>query len=52
MADAEMAANLTIYMSQLLRDRYGVPEVSHALLRTLQKVPAAKIMQTLGTLTQ
>lgn len=52
LADAEMAANLTLYMGNLLRERYGVPEVSHALLRSLQKVPTAKITHTLNSLSR
>lgn len=47
MADAEMAANLTIYLSRLLREQHGITEVSHGLLCKLQKVPAGKILQAL-----
>lgn len=43
LADAEMAANLTCFMARLLRERHGIAEVSHDLLCSLQKVPAAKI---------
>ncbi|WPO99403.1 3'-5' exonuclease [Pseudomonas sp. HR96] len=43
LADAEMAANLTHYLATELRQRHGLPEVSHHLFCTLQKVPAAKI---------
>ncbi|SDU05726.1 DNA polymerase-3 subunit epsilon [Pseudomonas pohangensis] len=48
MADTEMAANLTLYLSRLLREQHGIREVSHDFLCTLQKVPAAKIMQALS----
>mgnify|MGYP006147083237 CR=1 FL=1 len=47
LADAEMAANLTCFMAALLRDRHGLAEVSHGLLCSLQKVPAAKMALTL-----
>lgn len=47
MADAEMAANLTLYMADYLREQHGINPVSHALFCTLQKVPAAKIPATL-----
>ncbi|MBU1330767.1 MAG: 3'-5' exonuclease [Gammaproteobacteria bacterium] len=47
LADAEMAANLTCFMAALLRERHGLAEVSHRLFCDLQKVPAAKIGQTL-----
>ncbi|MNZ45215.1 MULTISPECIES: PolC-type DNA polymerase III [unclassified Pseudomonas] len=43
MADAEMAANLATYLEQELLQKYGVRELSHDFLRSLQKVPAAKI---------
>ncbi|UTW06609.1 3'-5' exonuclease [Pseudomonas benzenivorans] len=43
LADAEMAANLLGFMATLLRERHGIPRVSHELLCRLQKVPAAKI---------
>jgi DNA polymerase-3 subunit epsilon len=48
MADTEMAANLTLYLSRLLREEHGISEVSHAFLCALQKVPAAKITQALS----
>jgi DNA polymerase-3 subunit epsilon len=48
LADAEMAANLTCFMAQLLRDRHGLREVSHPLLCQLQQVPAAKMAQALA----
>ncbi len=50
MADAEMAANLLLFMAELLRVRYGVREVSHELLCSLQKVPAAKMAEALNRL--
>ncbi|UVE18418.1 3'-5' exonuclease [Pseudomonas sp. LS44] len=43
LADAEMAANLTLHLAARLRDQHGLREVSHDLLCSLQKVPAAKI---------
>lgn len=48
LADAEMAANLTCFMAQLLRERHGLNEVSHPLLCQLQQVPAAKMAQALA----
>jgi len=48
MADAEMAANLTQHLAGELRQRHGVQDVSHQLFCTLQKVPAAKILQALS----
>ena len=48
MADAEMAANLMLFMVAQLRERHGVREISHGLLCRLQKVPAAKIAEALS----
>ncbi len=50
MADAEMAANLMLFMVAQLRERYGIREISHGLLCRLQKVPAAKIAEALSKL--
>ncbi|MBM7061446.1 3'-5' exonuclease [Pseudomonas sp. UL073] len=50
LADAEMAANLTLHLAARLRERHGLGAVSHALLCKLQKVPAAKIGEMLGKL--
>ena len=47
MADAEMAANLTAHLAQELRGTHGLRELSHDLLCSLQKVPAAKITEHL-----
>lgn len=47
MADAEMAANLIAYLALQLRQTHGLAEVSHPLLCSLQKVPAAKILAAL-----
>ncbi|MGV8921161.1 MAG: PolC-type DNA polymerase III [Pseudomonas sp.] len=47
MADAEMAANLTVHLTNELRQTHGIAGVSHQLLCTLQKVPAAKISEAL-----
>ncbi len=48
MADAEMAANLMLFMAAQLRERHGIQTVSHELLCRLQKVPAAKIVEALS----
>jgi DNA polymerase-3 subunit epsilon len=48
MADAEMAANLMLFMAAQLRERHGIRDISHALLCRLQKVPAAKIAEALS----
>jgi DNA polymerase-3 subunit epsilon len=47
MADAEMAANLTQHLATELRERHGLAQVSHGLFCTLQKVPMAKMLETL-----
>ncbi|MCY1407176.1 DNA polymerase III PolC-type [compost metagenome] len=47
MADAEMAANLLQHLATELRQTHGLGQVSHQLLCTLQKVPAAKIGEAL-----
>lgn len=47
MADAEMAANLTAYLTNELRNTHGIAAISHQMLCSLQKVPAAKIGETL-----
>ncbi len=47
MADAEMAANLTAYLTNELRQTHGISTISHKMLCSLQKVPAAKISETL-----
>lgn len=52
LADAEMAANLTCFMSALLRDRHGITAVSHELFCALQKIPAAKMPVALERLRQ
>lgn len=43
LADAEMAANLTLHMAGQLCQRLGLGEVSHAYLCALQKLSAAKV---------
>ncbi len=48
MADAEMAANLMLFMHEVLRQHHGLHEVSHGLLCNLQKVPAAKMAEALS----
>ncbi len=47
LADAEMAANLTVHLAGRLREQHGISAVSHQLFCTLQKVPAAKIPEAL-----
>lgn len=47
MADAEMAANLTAYLAEQLRQQHGLKALDHDLLCKLQKVPAAKINEHL-----
>lgn len=47
MADAEMAANLTAYLADQLRQQHGLKALDHDLLCKLQKVPAAKINEHL-----
>ncbi|WP_445571288.1 3'-5' exonuclease [Pseudomonas sp. E102] len=47
MADAEMAANLTAHLASELREKHGLRALSHDLLCSLQKVPAAKINEHL-----
>lgn len=43
LADAEMAANLTLHLADQLLVHHGIADVSHPLLCRLQKVPAAKL---------
>jgi DNA polymerase-3 subunit epsilon len=47
LADAEMAANLTLHLAGRLREKHGINAVSHQLFCSLQKVPAAKIPEAL-----
>ncbi|MBC3363013.1 3'-5' exonuclease [Pseudomonas sp. SWRI154] len=47
MADAEMAANLIAHLALELRHKHGLQALSHDLLCSLQKVPAAKINEHL-----
>ena len=47
MADAEMAANLTTHLAVRLRQKHGLRELNHELLRGLQKIPAAKVSEHL-----
>lgn len=39
LADAEMAASLLVHMAEELRRRYNIRDVSHELLREIQRVP-------------
>ena len=48
MADAEMAANLMLFMVAQLRERHAIRDISPGLLCRLQKVPAAKIAEALS----
>ena len=48
LADAEMAAALLARIQADLRERYAVPEPTHALLRALQTWPRAAVPKRLG----
>lgn len=48
MADAEMAANLMAHLADELCSKHGVRDLSHDLLCKLQKVPLAKMGETLN----
>jgi DNA polymerase-3 subunit epsilon len=48
LADAEMAANLTLHMCRLLREQYARSRVDHALLCQLQCLSAAKVRALLS----
>jgi DNA polymerase-3 subunit epsilon len=48
LADAEMAAALLARMQHDLRERYAVPEPTHALLMALQTWPRAAVPKRLG----
>jgi DNA polymerase III subunit epsilon len=47
LADAEMAASLLVHLSDELRGKYGIRQVTHELLRKIQGVPKAKVEQIL-----
>ena len=47
LADAEMAASLVTHLEEELRGRYKIREVSHELLRKIQKVPKNQLDQCL-----
>lgn len=47
LADAEMAASLVTHLEDELRGRYKIHEVSHELLRKIQKVPKSQLDQCL-----
>lgn len=47
LADAEMAANLLVHMEDELRRRYEVRDVSHELLREIQKVQKDQLKRCL-----
>ena len=48
LADAEMAASLLVHLKDELRSRFGICQVSHALLRKIQGAPKAKLEQVLA----
>lgn len=48
LADAEMAANLTLHLCDLLRHRHGRSQVDHPLLCQLQSLSAAKVRALLA----
>jgi DNA polymerase-3 subunit epsilon len=48
MTDAEMAANLMLFMHEVLRQHHGLQDISHEQLCRLQKVPAAKMAEALS----
>ena len=47
LADAEMAASLVTHLEDELRGRYKIRDVSHELLRKIQKVPKCQLDQCL-----
>jgi len=47
LADAEMAASLVNHLEDELRGRYKIREVSHELLRKIQKVPRSRLDECL-----
>lgn len=47
LADAEMAASLLVSLENELRGRYNVHDVSHELLRKIQRVPRTQLDQCL-----
>jgi DNA polymerase III epsilon subunit-like protein len=48
LADAEMAANLTLHLFDLLRRRHGRHQADHGFLCQLQKLSAAKVRALLA----
>lgn len=48
LADAEMAANLTLHLCGVLREQYGRSAVDHDFLRQLQGMSAAKVRALLA----
>jgi DNA polymerase-3 subunit epsilon len=48
LADAEMAANLVVFLCGELRRRHGLEDVSHDLLCRLQRTPAAQLTRLLA----
>jgi DNA polymerase-3 subunit epsilon len=47
LADAEMAASLLSHLENELRTRYQVSDVSHELLRKIQRVPKTQLLECL-----
>lgn len=48
LADAEMAASLLAYLTDELKSKHGMAQVTHELLRKIQVVPKTKIQQVLA----
>lgn len=48
LADAEMAASLLAHLTEELRSKHGIHQVTHELLRKIQGVPKAKVEQVLA----
>lgn len=48
LADAEMAASLFVHLTDELKSKHGVGQVTHELLRKIQGVPKAKVEQVLA----
>lgn len=48
LADAEMAASLFVHLTDELKSKHGVGQVTHELLRKIQGVPKAKVESILA----
>jgi len=51
LADAEMAASLLVRLEEELRGRFNVTDVSHELLRKIQRVPKHRVDQFINVAT-